>query len=346
MKSALIASVLVAAAAAAVAPAALAARREPTSNGPPPPPLVKDGVEIDILPQVGSGGGPASVTEIGLDLEAKTLDAAARLGFQSLRAVADVDCSRGANRFISAVAYQQVGLAGPGQSRNVTGQWVQPASDSYMAAVIARVCAAQGPAPAAHAPPVVKEMAAAPPPKPAPAAAPAPSQAPPAQAAAAPAAPNPTPPQVVKFSGSPPPPVRAQAAAPAPSGPLVVKFSGGQPETQGAATAPSYIPKVAGDRVAQVAASPNVHDAEKVLRELKPLIAAPLTTTIEQADVGGAHVYRADVVGFQTAADAKAFCRSVAHVSKTCWVRARNDAPAAKPAAKPAERLRPARRAG
>jgi hypothetical protein len=94
--------------------------------------------------------------------------------------------------------------------------------------------------------------------------------------------------------------------------------------------------------VAQVAASANVHDAEKALRELRPLIAPPLTTTIEQAVVGGAHVYRADVVGFGTAADAKAFCRSAAQWSKTCWVRAKSDAPPAKPA----EHLRAAKRAG
>ncbi len=74
-----------------------------------------------------------------------------------------------------------------------------------------------------------------------------------------------------------------------------------------------------------MAASSNVHDAEKVLRELRPLIAAPLTTTIEQAVVGGAHVFRADVVGFSSAADAKAFCKSAADISKTCWVRAKGD---------------------
>ena len=85
---------------------------------------------------------PASVTEVGLDLEAKTAEAATRLGFQSLHAIADVDCSKGANRFINAEAYDQPSLAGPGRPRNVTGQWVQPSSDSYMAVVIGRVCAA------------------------------------------------------------------------------------------------------------------------------------------------------------------------------------------------------------
>ncbi len=365
MIAALLLSVLVAASAHAhAAPAA----------PPPAPPITKDGVEITVLPQVSGGAGPPSVIHVGLDMEAKTTAAVTRLGFESLRAVADIDCGKAANRFISATAFDQPALAGPGRARVVTGQWVQPSSDSYMAAVIAQVCAAHTTVAAASSRPlpVVKEMAAAPPPPAAAAPAkvaaapPAPAVAPPE---AAPAAPQPSPPQVVKFSGGRPvaaptaaplpaaappsagPPkaaAPAPASAPPPSGPEVVRFSGAPAGAAPASAAPSFIPKVAGDRIAQVAASANEHDAEKVLRELKGLIAPPLTTTIEQAQVGAAHVYRADVIGFASAADAKAFCKSAAHISKTCWVRARGDEPA-KPAAKPAkpaERLRPAKPAG
>ena len=144
-------------------------------------------------------------------------------------------------------------------------------------------------------------------------------------------------------------PAAAPPSAPAPSPPLVVKFSGAPTRAaQPAAAEPSVAaaPRVAGDRVAQVAASSNVHDAERVLRELRPLIAAPLTTTIEQAVVGGAHVFRADVVGFSSAADAKAFCKSAADISKTCWVRAKGDTAAPAKPAKPPEHLRPAKPAG
>ena len=304
-------------------------------------------------------------------MEAKTTAAVTRLGFESLRAVADIDCGKAANRFISATAFDQPALAGPGRARVVTGQWVQPSSDSYMAAVIAQVCAAHTTVAAASRPlPVVKEMAAAPPP---------PVAAPPAHVAAAPPAsrrarggarPRPAEPaaggQVQRRAPVPaptaapprpprrrrrlqrrPPPV-APPAAPPPSAPEVVKLSGAPAGAAPASAAPSFIPRVAGDRIAQVAASASQHDAETVLRELKGLIAPPLTTTIEQAQVGAAHVYRADVVGFASAADAKAFCKSAAHISKTCWVRAKGDEPA-KPAAKPAkppERLRPAKPAG
>jgi hypothetical protein len=316
------------------------------------------------------------VIHVGLDMEAKTTAAVTRLGFESLRAVADIDCGKAANRFISATAFDQPALAGPGRARVVTGQWVQPSSDSYMAGVIAQVCAAHtAVAASSRPPPIVKEIAAAPPP-PAPAAAPPAhlATAPPAAAPeAAPAAPPPSPPQVVKFSDgrpvaaptaaplpaaapAPPPAAPARAvsppaappSAPAPSGPEVVKFSSAPAGAAPASAAPSFIPRVAGDRIAQVAASASQHDAEKVLRELKGLIAPPLTTTIEQAQVGAAHVYRADVVGFASAAEAKAFCKSAAQISKTCWVRAKGDEPA-KPAAKPAkpaERLRPAKPVG
>ena len=337
-------------------------------------PIVKDGVEITVLPQIGVAGAPGAVTEVGLDIEAKTADAAARLGFQSLHAIADVDCAKAANRFINAEAYDQPGLAGPGRQRNVTGQWVQPSSDSYMSAVIGRVCAAPATVAAAARTrplPVVREMAAAasPPARASQAPAPAPTAAP--QVAAPQAAPPPTPPQVVKFSGgapvaaplaaaaprpapAPPPAAAPQAApppsAPAQSPPLVVRFNaqaGAPPAATAAPRTVATAPRVAGDRVAQVAASSNVHDAEKVLRELRPLIAAPLTTTIEQAVVGGDHVFRADVVGFSSAADAKAFCKSAAEVSKTCWVRAKDDTAApAKPPAKPPEHLRPAKPGG
>jgi hypothetical protein len=157
--------------------------------------------------------------------------------------------------------------------------------------------------------------------------------------------PAPAPPPAAPAAAAPPPP-----SAPAPSPPLVVKFSGAPTRAApAAAAAPRTVaaaPRVAGDRVAQVAASSNVHDAEKVLRELRPLIAAPLTTTIEQAVVGGAHVFRADVVGFSSAADAKAFCKSAADISKTCWVRAKGDTAAPAKPAKPPEHLRPAKPAG
>jgi len=320
----------------AAAPAAVLAAAPAAAGGP----ILKDGVEITIL--LASGGSQSAETQVGLDIEATTNEAATRFGFRSLRAVADVDCAHSVNRFVSAEAYDQPRFGGAERPRTVTGAWVAPTPDSFMAPVLARVCANQKVAPAGP-PPVVKEMA-----QPAPAKVAAPL---PIVRALPPAAPAPQAgPQVASQAAPQPAAGVAPPSAPPPSPPLVVKM--GAP-TQAAVYAPSapaapqaasYIPKVAGDRIAQVAASASLQDAQKVLRELKHLVEPPLTTTIEQAVVGTAHVYRADVVGFQTAADAKAFCRSAAQWSKTCWVRAKGDAPA--PAPKPAERLRAAKRAG
>lgn len=323
--------------------AATSAAAPVTATGP----ILKDGVEITIL--LASGGSQSPVTQVNLDIEATTGDAATRFGFHSLRAVADVDCARGVNRFVSAEAYDQPAFGGPGRARTVTGVWVTPTPDSFMAPVLARVCTGQTVA-AAGPPPVVREMAQPAPPKV--------TSPPPTARALPPAAPPPAAPQAaaqapaqapVQVASEAPPPAAADAAPP-PTPPLVVKMgaapaaAASAPRAAAAPQTAAYVPKVAGDRVAQVAASADLHDAEKVLRELKPLIAPPLTSTIEQAVVGSAHVYRADVVGFQTAADAKAFCRSAAPWSKTCWVRAKGDAPAAAP--KPAEHLRAAKRAG
>jgi hypothetical protein len=314
--------------------AATAAAAPPTSTGP----ILKDGVEITVL--LASGGSQTAVTEVGLDIEATTNESATRFGFHSLRAVADVDCARGVNRFVSAEAYDQPGFGGAGRSRTVTGAWVAPTSDSFMAPVLARVCGGQKVA-AAGPPPVVKEMA-----QPAPAKVSVPPLTartlPPAAAAPA-----------VQLAPQAAPQVASQAAPsapPPPAPPLVVRMDAAAPAApaqrayspEAAPQPAAYTPKIAGDRVAQVAASANLQDAEKALRELKRLIEPPLTSKIEQAVIGSAHVYRADVVGFQTAADAKAFCRSAAPWSKTCWVRAKGDAPAPKPA----EHLRAAKRAG
>jgi hypothetical protein len=73
--------------------------------------------------------------------------------------------------------------------------------------------------------------------------------------------------------------------------------------------------------VAQVAASPSADGAQRVLDALKSLIVSPLAGSVQPAVVQGVKVYRANVAGFASAADAKAFCAQASHVAKTCWVR-------------------------
>ena len=257
--------------AAASAPAVFAAA---TASGP----IVKDGVEIILLPTVSQAGGPAGVTQVDFDLEARTDEAAHRLGFRSLHGTTAVDCHLGANRFLKADVYDQPSLKGPSRPRTVTGAWVHPNADSYMFAVTQRICASTA-APAAPAP--LQRVAAAPGPLPVvtaqalpPAAAPAPPVAAATQVAMTPARPSPAP---VRMASAAPPATHAPVAP---------------------TSAASWTGKPAGKGVAQVAAAGTAKDAQRVLNALHGLIAPPLTQTVEQATVQNATLFRASVVGF------------------------------------------------
>jgi hypothetical protein len=165
--------------------AAAPAMAAPSTGGP----IVKDGVEITILP----GAAPPSggIAEVTLDVEARSDDSASRLGFRSMRGVTAIDCAKGANRFIKADAFALADMKGPATPRVVSGDWVRPAADSFMSGVTARVCGAPPPpaAPTSTGPlPVVTMGTSAPPPPPPRVA----STPPTARMAAAPAASSPT----------------------------------------------------------------------------------------------------------------------------------------------------------
>jgi hypothetical protein len=287
----------------ASAPAALAASA-------PSGPIVKDGVAITILPSIGSAGAPGGLIQVGLDLEVRTDDAARRLGFRSLRAETAVDCHAGANRFVNAQAYAQPNLKGEGVARVVSGAWVHPNSDSYMSEVTARICASAGPPPAqtsaaSYTAPVAvvtkAELAA---PAPARMAAPPPvvtASAPPAIAT----------PVVTSPAVAPAPPVRTAAPPTAAAHAFTPKPA---PAAQAAVRPPGHA------AVAQVAASPDAKDAQRVLAALHAEITPPLSGSVEPAVVNNVHIFRASVSGFSSMAEAQAFCAHVAHVSKTCWV--------------------------
>jgi hypothetical protein len=248
-------------------------------------PIVKDGVEISILP-----GGPSSggVTEVTLDVEARSEDAATRLGFRSMRGQTAIDCLKGANRFIKADAFALADLKGPATPRVVSGDWVRPSDDSFMSGVTIRVCGDPVPAPAA-------------------AARVAPGRLPVVTMGTSP---SPAPPQVA----STPPPTRLAMAAPPPPG-------------ASSPPARAFRTSATGRGVAQVAASDTAQGAQQVLDRLHSLIAPPLTSGVEAATVNNAHLFRASVSGFVSLSDAQAFCARAASVSKTCWVHWKAAAP-------------------
>jgi hypothetical protein len=272
--------------------------------------VTRDGVEIIITPAVSAGGGPDTVVQVQLDVEARSDDAAHRLGFRSMRGQTQIDCRSGANRFVSAEAYDQPGLMGEGAARPVSGAWVTPAADSNMLEVTQRVCAGVL-ATAASAPPTVvtsagDSNASAPPPRS-------------TKSAAAGRLPRvSTPGSATTASSAPPPPPPPRVSTRlTPAGPTAMT-STSKP----------------GNWVAQVAASPTQQAAQHELDRLRSMIAPPLATSVEAAVVNNAHLFRASVTGFGTPGEAKAFCARAASVSKTCW--AHSKSLAAAPAGKSA----------
>ncbi|MFI4972989.1 MAG: SPOR domain-containing protein [Caulobacterales bacterium] len=276
----------------------------PGSAAPAAPPaadvIAKDGVEVTILPTVAPAGGPEAV-EVALDVEARTDEAARRLGFRSLRGVTAVDCRQGANQFQRAEAYALADLQGEVKVLRVSGEWVHPTAGSYMAAVSERICGSGGALPPPGPAMVVTLAASA-------------NTLPPADSPAPATAPAPAPP-----AAPPAPPAGRTAAVSAHVDPPAV--AAGAP-----APAPAGSPRPGAQAVAQVTASPTAKGAQRVLDALHSLIAPPLAGTVESATVQGVQVYRASIAGFASPKDARAFCSRAAGVAKTCWVRLRTSA--------------------
>jgi hypothetical protein len=252
--------------------------------------VVKDGVEVSMLPALAPTTGPDGGLAVTLDVEARSDDAAGRLGFRSLRVVTLVDCRAGANKLLEAESFEASDLAGARHVRPVSGEWVRPAADSYMAAVAARVCAAGAGDEHAAAPIRV-------------------TLAPPAAPAAAPATVSPAPP-----AATPPTPTTVAM------NPARIALSA-PPTTAGPAA-------TAGPRLeAQVAASRTAREARQALAALGALLAPPLAGDVEAAQVQGARVFRASVTGFASLAQARAFCAQAARLTRNCWVRQAEAAP-------------------
>ena len=264
--------------------AAAPAMAAPPASGP----IVKDGVEISILP-----GGPSSggVTEVTLDVEARSEDAASRLGFRSMRGLTAIDCLKGANRFIKADAFALADLKGPATPRVVSGDWVRPSEDSFMSGVTIRVCGETVPAPAAAA---------------------APGRLPVVTMGSSPSPPPPAPPAHV--ASTPPPTRLAMAAAPPPaaSSPPARAF---RTSATGRGVRPGRGQRHRPGRPARAgpAAFPDHPAASRAAQR--------------RATVNNAHIFRASVSGFVSLGDAQAFCARAASVSKTCWVHWKAAAP-------------------
>src|SRR5262249_26673799 len=137
-------------------------------------PLVdKDDVRITLLPAV-APAGPSEAVKVGaLDIEARTPEAATRIGSPPGRGPGGIACGPASHPFARVAHHPDPNLAGDGQARKVSGAWIHPAPDSVMLDVVQRICA--GGASAARPPAVVAMAEPTPSPAPTQTAAPAPA---------------------------------------------------------------------------------------------------------------------------------------------------------------------------
>lgn len=233
-----------------------------------------------------AGNGPETARRVRLQGEAASEEAAQRLGYRSMRSVAEIDCDTRRDRVLEMETFIEHGLKGEGSSRPVPGGWVQPSMDAFMADVIRAVCKGG------------------------------------ASARLATFVPEPTP--KTSFAPTPSPtlyaPVlRASLAADAPRlreppagrlmmlGPIT-RLSSGAPRRS-----------VASGARAQIGAFLGVGEARSALGGF--VLPSGVQTSIETAQVGGRTFHRALVVGFSGSNAARSFCESRRALGKACVVR-------------------------
>ncbi|WP_293406837.1 SPOR domain-containing protein [Phenylobacterium sp.] len=264
------------------------------------------------------------------------------IGYRSMRSTVNVDCARRRDIVVKMTVFAEPQAKGVAINRHVPGGWVQPSPDAYLAQVIRAVC---GPAP---------QLAASPPPeavRPAPKVSPAKTAplkpAKPAKGAAAKVAkptlpPAPAGPPVPSEEAPMPTAVEARltrstspsaamAADPAPTVAPSVEMASRpalalRPLTPSAvreatarpAAAPAPRPKTAGKIAVQIAAAASERQAREALAKIKGKVTPPLSSDVRSVVVDGKTFHRALVTGFQTRAEAQAFCNGL---KGDCFVR-------------------------
>jgi hypothetical protein len=254
--------------------------------------IVADDVWVSV-----SGAGvaiPASGEVRGVELTIETTgdQAAAAHGYRSMASTVDIDCSGGRDRVRSARAFEGAHLAGPSRPRPVSGQWVRPNPEAYLAKVIGQVCASEGMPPARSAP----------------------------QAAAAPRRPAE---EMSRASVTATPATRLAASLTAPASASPPSRAAGAGDVRAAMlqrTATASQVAAGGRYRAQLASSDSRPAAQAVLDRLGAQIRPPLAGEVQVANVRRRTVYRSIVVNFATSVDAQAFCTRMKSAGRDCLV--------------------------
>ena len=90
------------------------------------------------------------------------------------------------------------------------------------------------------------------------------------------------------------------------------------PPAAAPARPPTARPARPGKVTAQIAASPTERQAREALTRVRGQLSSPLSTEVRKVVVGGKTYHRALVRGFQTRAEAQAFC---GRIRSECFVR-------------------------
>ena len=265
------------------------------------------------------------------------------IGYRSMRSTVNVDCARRRDMVVKMTVFTEPQAKGVAINRHVPGGWVQPSPDAYLAQVIGAICgpapqvaaappASEGPAPAKSEP--AKPASKAPPAKAA-----KPAKGAPAKVVERPPSPSAGPP--VPSEEAPmrtglearlagpvlPSPAPEPTAAVAPSvetasRPALALRPLASSEVREATAKPEPVaapkPKAAGKVAVQIAAAASEPQAREALAKIRGKVTPPLSSAVRSAVVDGKTFHRALVTGFQTRAEAQAFCNGL---KGDCFVR-------------------------
>jgi hypothetical protein len=285
---------------ASIAPAEIAAwMKRNTDIDPASVVAITPSAVTGVLSSISTPEGP-SIRRVNLRSEALSRAAFEQDHALSWTSVVEVDCKKRLARLGRTMVYAERNLIGDGRETVAASPaWIKPIAGGPSYNAMLKVCDGKMVNPLAGATRV--------------------AAAPPAKAAAKPAAKAAEPKAAAPASKPPakPPAVvaRAEPAEPKPSAkPPPAKAAAAAPAKAAAAAKP-------GRFVAQVAAAPAEAAAKRRLDavQVKAELPAGVVARVAKAVVGGKTVYRAQFAGFQTTAEAQAFCRDAA--PDGCFVR-------------------------
>lgn len=262
-------------------------------------------VKSDMVVAIRSRGalsqGGGVVEGVVLQGEVVSPQAGQFVGYRSMRSTVNIDCGRRRDMVVKMTVFTEPGAKGVAINRHVPGGWVQPSPDAYLSDVIRAVCSAL---PRQAAAPEVKPIE---------------TEAQLRTSLAAPDSDGPLRTSLDARAGRAPVPPKTPPAEepPAPAPPAPVRKAA-EPPPRVAPPAPPLRARTPGKVAVQIAAASSDAQARQALSKLRGRIVAPLSPDVRTVVVDGKTFHRALITGFQTRAEAQAFCASL---QGDCFIR-------------------------